>query len=234
MFLRARSLSVSAVAITLTAFVAGCSNEEIKYVPKPAASGEKASLPPVPNVPKKPIKNGDVYTVYGAAYHLRSRVHHEEVAKKKLTITGYITKNNFAQAPECAVHKGGKADPQGCVAPVPTFWIADSKDAPESEQMAVMGWASNFAQIFDAIAEYDKKEDAEYSDTMWGVKLPNPLPAKGAKVTVTGTYATTFTQASAGTESDPIMGILTWQEMKYDEQPSELATLPGIERKPPK
>jgi hypothetical protein len=69
---------------------------------------------------------------------------------------------------------------------------------------------------------------------MWGVKLPKPLPAPGAKVTVTGPYSTTFTLASSGAEADPIMGIITYQGMTYLEEASELSTLPGVKRKPKK
>ena len=83
-------------------------------------------------------------------------MHRKEVAGKKLSLTGYITKTNLAEAPACAVHKGGKADPENCKPPIPAFWIGDTKDAPESETIKVMGWASNFAQIFDAITEFDK------------------------------------------------------------------------------
>jgi hypothetical protein len=133
------------------------------------------------------------------------------------------------------VHKGGKADPENCKPPIPAFWIGDSKDAPQNETIKVMGWASNFAQIYDAIKEFDKgKEDAEYSDTFWGVKIPNPLPAVGAKVTVSGTYSTTFTQSSTGAEADPFMGLLAMQELKVLEPASELSTLPGMKRRPPK
>ncbi|MFZ5894375.1 MAG: hypothetical protein ACOY0T_25155 [Myxococcota bacterium] len=204
----------------------------MKYEPRPAYTGQKASLPPVPNVPKKPIKNGDAYTIWGASYSLRSRVHRKEVAGKKLTLTGYITKTNLGDAPACAVHKAGKADPENCKAPIPAFWIADSKDAPLSESIKVMGFASNFAQVWEAINEFDKgKDDAEYNDTFWGVKVPNPLPAVGAKVNVTGTYGTTFSQSSTGAEADPVMGLMSMQELKELEPAPELATLPGVKRK---
>ena len=195
----------------------------------------KFQLPPVPNVPKKPIKNGHAYTIWGASYSLRSRVHRKEVAGKKLTLVGYITKTNLADAPACAVHKGGKADPENCKPPIPAFWIGDSKDAPLNECIKVMGWASNFAQVYEAITEFDKgKEDAEYNDTFWGVKVPNPLPAVGAKVSVTGTYGVTFSQSSTGAEADPVMGLMSLQEMKELEPAPELATLPGVKRKPKK
>jgi hypothetical protein len=227
----------SALAPTLVACVCvvGCGGDEIKYEPQKPPAGVKASLPPVPNLPQRPIKAGDAYTVWGASYYLRSRVHRKEVAGKKLSLAGYITKTNLENAPECAVHKGGEADPEDCKPPIPAFWIGDTKDAPEADSIKVMGWASNFAQIFDAIKEYDTKgEEGEHLDTFWGIKVVNPLPAKGAKVTVTGTYSTTFTGSSAGAEADPIMGLMHFQEMKVLEPAPELATLPGVERKPVK
>jgi len=216
---------------------ASCENkDDEKYKPRPAPSGAKASLPPVANVPQNPIKSGDAYTIWGASYYLRSRVHHKEVAGKKLSLTGYVGKTNLPDAPECAVHKGGKADPDGCKPPIPAFWICDKKDSPIDECIKVMGWASNFAQIYDAIKEYEKKEDAEKDDTFWGVKLPNPIPVKGAKVTVKGDYSTTFVRATTGTEADPIMGLMTYESMTYIEKPEELAVLPGMPapKEPPK
>lgn len=229
---RARSAAISTMISALCLGAVGCGQDEVKYEPRPAASGPKASLPPAANLPKRPLKNGDTWTVWGASYSLRSRVHRKEVAGKRISIQGYITKSNITEAPECAVHKGGKADPPDCKAPVPAFWIGDSKDAPESESIKVMGWASNFAQIFDAIDEFDKgKENAEHLDSFWGVKVPNPLPAKGAKVTVTGNYGTTFSKASSGAEADPFMGVVDFQEMTVQEPAPELATLPGKKRR---
>src|SRR5258708_18581158 len=210
----------------------GCGRDEVKDPPHRAYSGAKANLPPVPNVPKKPIKNGEAYTIWGASSYLRSPVHHKEVAGKKLSLTGYIVKTNLGEAPACAVHKGGKADPENCKPPIPAFWLGDSKDAPESETIKVMGWASNFAQIFYAIAEFDKgKEKAEHVDTFWQVKIPNPLPSTGAKVTVKGNYGTTFTKSSTGAEADPFMGMLTYEEMTVAEPGADISTLPGVKRK---
>lgn len=229
---RARSAAISTLISVLCLGAIGCGQEEVKYTPRGAASGAKASLPPAANLPKRPLKNGDTWTVWGASYSLRSRVHRKEVANKRLSIQGYITKSNMADAPACAVHKAGKADPESCKAPVPAFWIGDSKDAPESESIKVMGWASNFAQIFDAIDEFDKgKENAEYNDSNWGVKVPNPLPAVGSKVTVTGNYGVSFSKASSGAEADPFMGVVDFQEMTVQEPGPELATLPGKKRK---
>lgn len=219
---------------TACAALVACGSEEVKYVPKPAHTGPAASLPAAPAVPQDPIKVGDAYTVWGASYYQRSRVHSATIAGKELKLTGYITKTNLADIPECAVHETGKEDPEGCVAPIPTFWVGDKKDATEKDSIKVMGWASNAAQLYDAIKEYKKrertkKEDEEpLIDGFWGVKLPDPLPAKGAKVTVKGTYATTFTKATQGAEADPIMGILTYDSMEVLEPSTEVATLPGM------
>ena len=232
--LSSRSVSPLLVAALLASVVA-CGREEIKYKPRPAPKVQ-ITLPPVANVPQTPIKRGDVYTVWGASYSLRSRVLHKDIAEKPMTLEGYIVDTNLAEAPECAVHKGGKADPESCKPAVPTFWLADDKSASRKDSIRVMGWASNYAQIFDAIKELDEKgvEKAEPKDTFWGKDIPKPLPAKGAKVRVTGPYSTTFTGASTGAEADPIMGILTYSKIETLEEAPELATLPGIERKPKK
>ena len=230
-----RRRSIRLCLLAACAVSTACGGEEVKYEPQPAYNGPKANVPPVPNVPKKPMKQGDAYTVWGASYSLRSRVHRKDVAGKKITLTGYITKTNLADAPECAVHKGGKADPENCKPPIPAFWVGDTKDATPEDSIKVMGWASNFAQIYDAITEFDKgKEDAEYQDTFWGVTIRNPLPATGAKVNVTGTYSSTFTQSSTGAEANSFMGLLAYQEIKVLEPAADLASLPGVKRKPPR
>lgn len=232
------ALGRSAVAATLALVsLSACGGEKIKYTPHPSPSGVKASLPPVPNVPQRPQKAGDAYTVWGVSYLLRSRVHHKDVAGKDVKVTGYISKTNLMDAPKCAVHKTGKEDPEGCKPPIPTFWLCDTKEAADADCIRVMGWASNFAQLHDAIEEEDKqkKKDAKdkeaFTDNFWGVKIPDPLPSKGAKVTVTGNYSTTFTKATSGTVADPIMGLITYAEIAVLEQAPELATLPGMKRK---
>lgn len=229
-------LSSILIAVGTFAFALGCESDEGKYIPKPAPTVQ-ANLPPVPALPQKPIKEGDAYTVWGAGYHLRSRVHTNSIAGKDIKLTGYIIKTNLPDAPECAVHETGKADPDGCNAPIPAFWIAESKDAPIEDSIKAMGWASNFAQLYDAVKEYKKRDKQKgkagetpepLMDEFWGVPIPYPLPAKGAKVTVKGNYATTFTKATSGTEADPIMGIITVEEVTYLEPPPETATLPGM------
>ncbi len=53
--------------------LAGCGPEKPKYHPRAAPSGVSVSLPPVPNVPQRPIKAGDAYTIWGASYQMRTR-----------------------------------------------------------------------------------------------------------------------------------------------------------------
>lgn len=229
-------LCLGLVGLTGT-LVSGCGAEEVKYESKPVYTGQKPDLPAVPNVPQNPIKAGDAYTVWGASYHLRSRVHRETIAGKDIKLTGYIVKTNLPDAPACAVHETGKEDPEGCRPPVPTFWVADTANADVKDAIKVMGWASNYAQIYDAIKEYKKRERVKpregekpepVMDGFWGVALPDPLPAVGAKITVKGEFKTTFTKATTGAEADPIMGILTYESLEVHEQAPEKASLPGM------
>lgn len=228
------AVSVLAWPLAAGSSLLGCGDEGEPYQPLVPPAGVKASLPPVPTVPKLPIKEGEAYTVWGASYYLRSRVHHNDVAGRDLKLTGYIIATNLDEAPKCAIHATGKQDPEGCEAPIPTFWLADSKDAKKEDSVRVLGWASNYAQLYDAVNDYkkrrrSKKTDAEpLQDAFWGVKIPFPLPGPGAKVTVTGNYSTAFTRATSGTVADPIMGVLTYDDLEYAEEPAELATLPGM------
>jgi hypothetical protein len=202
---------------------------------RPAATGSSAAPPSLPAVrlEKEPIQfDEDSLTVWGASYYLRSRHHRADVTREAISITGYITKTSLPDAPACAVHKAGKADPENCRAEIPTFWLGDSPDAPESDCIRVMGFASNYAQLYDAIQLFDRgKRGERYMDTFWGVMIPNPLPARGAKVTVRGRFGTTFTKASTGIVTDSTMGILTFEEMLTLQPARELATLPGLKRK---
>jgi hypothetical protein len=213
---------------------AGCGQTDEPYKPVPAFSGRAASLPAVPTLPTKAVKVGDGYTVYGATHHLRSRVHNADVANKDITITGYIVKTNLLDAPECAVHKTGKGDKDDCKAPVPAFWIADEK-GDDKNAIKVMGWASNFAQIYDAVQKYSgpKGTSAEaVKDEFWAVDIPNPIPNVGAKVSVTGNFAVSFTKATSSVETDPSHGILTYAKLTYVEPPAEPGTLPGMKGAP--
>ena len=225
-------LAPTALALALGATACG---QKFEYQPRPAPSGAQPTLPAVPNLPTAPVKKGDVYTVWGASLTLRSAVHHTEINNQKVTIEGYVTKTNMEDAPECAVHKSGEADPEGCRPPVPTFWLCDQPNDKLDECIQVMGWASNFAQIWKAIEHFDKTKDDEepepVTDDYWGKEIPRPLPAKGGQGKFTGQYTTTFTGASQGTAADPIMGILTFQSVEWIKEPPEPATLPGMKLK---
>jgi hypothetical protein len=240
------------VALALTP---ACGEDEVVYTPKPAVSGKVPSLPAVPTLPQKQKKVGDAYTIWGATHDLRSRVHIEDVLNKKISLVGYIVKTNYQTecsnpngvdpgtskqqtdcAAKCAIHKTGKADPAECKAEVPRFYIADEKGETK-DMIAVMGWASNFAQMYNLIEEIDKapkgKEgEVKVSDVFYGVDMPNPVPNVGAKVKVTGTYSVTFTKATSGAAANPKYGIMTSDTIEYLEPPPEKGYLPGMKKKP--
>jgi len=217
------------------------SESEAASDPAPRVTLVPASVPlllPAPSaLTIAPLKVGEDFTVWGASYALRSRAHRSEVVSetedRPITITGYITRTNLSDAPKCAVHRPGRADPEGCVSPFPTFWIGDTKDAPPEECISVSGWASNFPQVYEAIRAFDRRNPSQYIDGFLGVAVPNPLPAVGAKVTVRGTYGTKFGVTTVALEPDPTMGILTYKSYTVLEQAPELATLPGVTRKTP-
>jgi hypothetical protein len=225
-----------AAALALAAGLAGCGDEEQLYQAKPAFSGRKPNLPAVPTLPTKSKKQGDAYTIWGVTHDLRSRVHFEDVNQKKLSIVGYVVKTNYQEAPACAIHKTGKADPPDCKAPVPTFAIADEKGETK-DVIDVMGWASNFAQVYSLIEAIDrsprgKEAEVKVADEFWGQDLPNPIPNVGAKVKVTGSYGVTFTKASGGAAANPKYGIMSAEKIEYLEPPPEKAYLPGMKKKP--
>lgn len=230
---KAALLVAAAAPAALLALTPGCQSNDQPYTPTPAYSGRKASLPAVPTLPSKPIKVGDSYTVYGAMHHLRSRVHNPEIAGKDVTITGYIVKTNLAEAPACAVHKTGKGDKDDCKAPIPAFWIADEK-GDEKNAIKVEGWASNFANVYDAVTKYDEKDVKELvKDEFWGMEIPNPVPNVGAKVQVTGNYGVTFSKSTSGVETDPLHGILSYSKLTYVEPPPDGGgRLPGMKPAP--
>lgn len=227
----------------------GCGPDEVQYQPKPSVSGRKPTLPGVPTLPNKKKKEGDAYTVWGVTHDLRSRVHKEDVNGKKITLVGYIVRINYADkcatknntenkndcVPECAVHKTGKQDPADCKSPVPTFAIADEK-GEKTDMIDVMGWASNFAQIYSLIDGIDrapkgKEGEVKLTDEFWAVDIPNPIPNIGAKVKVTGTYGETFTRATSGAAANPKYGIMTAEKIEYVEPPTEKIYLPGMKKK---
>lgn len=202
-----------------------------RYAPTASVPGPVPSLPP-PRVTREPVRADDAFTVWGAAYYLRSVVHRAEVTSGTIAVTGYIVRTNLPDAPVCAVHRSGKADPENCFAPIPTFWVGDRPNAPLEDCIRVLGFASNFAQLHDALLQYGSgKSGPPYIDTFWGVELPNPLPAAGARVTVSGQYGTVFAKSSSGAVRDDVMGLLTYGALETREPASVAATLPGMKLK---
>ncbi len=230
--------AVAALALTVLATLPtlGCGPQEEPYQAKPAISGKKPNLPAVPTLPQKVKKQGDAYTIWGVTHDLRSRVHYEDVNGKKITLVGYVVKTNYDQAPKCAVHKTGKGDPADCKSPVPTFSIADEKGETK-DMIDVMGWASNYAQLFTMIEAIDraakgKESEVKLTDEFWGGEIPNPIPNIGAKVKVTGNYGVTFSKSTGGAAANPKYGIMTAEKIEYLEPAAEKAYLPGMKKKP--
>jgi hypothetical protein len=199
--------------------------------PPPVASGtpcpvvatddSKPDLPAVPTLPVTPKKDGEAYTVFGATHDLRSRFASADIQKSEITIVGYIVDSNVQRAPKCAWHKTGVADPANCVTETPTFVIADAKDAkaddPAIPHIKVLGWARNFAIVFDATAKYKGLTAAPTTlvkDDIWAVDVPYPIPARGTKVKVKGNYGFSFTKSSSGMVTDPNNGILTYTSLQ--------------------
>lgn len=197
-----------------------------RYVPRPAYSGPQPSLPTVPTLPKRELRRGPAYTVWGASSSLRHPVRRKLVDGQMIQVRGVIKQTNLPEAPRCAVHPPGKADPPGCTAPLPEFWLCDQLSDERSDCIQVVGWASNFAQIYGALRQYSKRNSEPYVDSYWGVVIPDPVPATGAEVTVEGQYAVSWLGASTGTVSDPIMGILGYRSIDVHRQALRPARLP--------
>jgi hypothetical protein len=248
--------------VLIAAASSGCGNPDKPYEKKPDYKGKAAAVPEPPNLPQLNRKDGDNWTIAGLTHDIRSEVHHADVNEKKLTAVGYIVKTNLVPCkdpttmdggkencvPECAV-PGSKShpeknaqglasgDPEGCKAPVPTFWIADKAGDAAGETIQVMGWATNFTNIHDAIVAWDKEGKDKHEDKKWqgenltdkssNILIPFPLPAVGAKVKVSGFYADTASTAS-GLIADPLHGIIKYESMEYVEPAPELANLPTM------
>ncbi len=199
------------------------------YKPLPAWSGKAASIPTPPPLPTTPIKNGDSYTIYGAVHHLHSMMHAKEVTANPISITGYIVDSNIPRAPDCAVHKTGKKDPDNCNPEVPSFWIADDKGNMKGPKVRVVGWARNFAVIYDAMVAYKKikpgeqpKEKEVVNDDILNVAVPFPLPSVGMKVKLTGAYNVSKTVVS-DMVSEPAGGVMTPSKFEMVEPAPEIA-----------
>jgi hypothetical protein len=207
----------------------GCGGEsDNPYKPQPAWSGKAASLPAPPSLPSTPVKLGDgSYTVYGAIHQLRSLIHSKDVTAQPISLTGYIVDSNIPRAPDCAVHKTGKKDPDNCNPEVPSFWIADNKGDTKGPKIRVVGWARNFAVVYDAMVAYKKLKPGEQPkepimDDMLNVQLPLPLPSVGAKVKLTGAYSFSKVVVS-DMVAEPVGGVMALQKLEEIEPAPEPA-----------
>jgi hypothetical protein len=223
------------LGLALTVLVVGCSSgSDEPYKPAPEWSGRKPTLPAPPALNAAPIKVGDAYTIHGASHHLRSRNHEKDVTKANITIQGYIVEENITDAPGCAIHKVGKKDPDDCPGAgkppieIPSFWIADEKDAGKDKpRIRVLGWAKNYATVYEAMEKYKNLKEVKdpakdlVKDEIWSVDVPFPLPAKGAKVKITGKYGFAFSKSSTGIVSDPVNGVMTYEKMEVIEPAAE-------------
>jgi hypothetical protein len=211
---RYETLSIATLLGALLIPTAGCGGEENPYKPLGAWSGKHASIPAPPTLPNTPVKQGDAYTVFGATHHLRSMLHAKDVTAQPISIVGYVIDSNIPRAPDCAVHKTGKKDPDNCSPEVPSFWIADDKGSTKGPKIRVVGWARNFAVVYDAMVAYKKikpgeqpKEKEIVNDDILNVQVPFPLPAVDQKVKLTGAYNVSKTVVS-DMVSEPSGGVM--------------------------
>jgi hypothetical protein len=208
------SAAVSIAASPSTTASAVCSDAPAEaYQPRPAWSGRAAKVDDPPMLPTSPQRVGEAYTVYGAIRALHS-IDNRDITAREVTLVGVIVDTNITRAPACALHPTGRADPPHCVTEIPTFTIADDT-TPTAPRIRVMGWACNFANVYDAQVKDRAHDTSELLDELWAVPIPRPLPKVGMKVRVTGHYAVNFTRASSGLESDPRSGILTSSRTEY-------------------
>jgi hypothetical protein len=187
-------------------------------------SSANVPLPSPPELSKRAIRDGDAFTVWGAFHHLRSPVHGASLRELTVTVVGHVVGSNFDRVPRCALHRPGKADPPGCVAPLPEIVLADDPTGG-GVRLSVLGFASNWAQLV-AAEEQDRRAPAgeRYRDMTWAVPVPRPLPPVGARVRVSGRLDTTFSRSASGLVTNP-NGILTYEDLSYVTPPKDRATL---------
>jgi hypothetical protein len=192
------------------------------YVPL-AAPTVSASLPELPALPDRPEREGDAYTVWGIKKALRAPGGESKLAALDVVVVGHVVSTNFAEAPACALHLAGKADPPGCSAPVPSFYLADDPADPRW-RIKVMGFASSWASMFTARKREKAGGARPYIDAIWGRTVPRPLPSKGAKMRIVGHVSRSFTMSSSGVESNP-GGVVTYSSGSYLSQARDPAVL---------
>ncbi len=231
MFIRSLARAVRiAVPVSFALASTTChSKDENAYKPAAAYVGQRPNLPVPPAISSAPIKTGDSYTVHGAIHHLQSRIHEKEVNGKEISVIGYIVEENIATAPKCAVHRTGKKDPDGCTTEIPSFWIADEANGKgATERIRVLGWASNFSNVFEAMKKYGGRHGVNsapkelYRDEFLTTEIPFPLPSVGAKIKLTALYGFTY-RGGSSLVSDPNSGLLTYKKIEIIEPAPEPA-----------
>jgi len=198
------------------------------FQPHPAWSGRAASIADPPALPSTALRVGDAFTVYGALRALEA-IDADKLLAHDIVVVGWIVDTNLPRAPKCVIHHTGVADPPNCNSQIPTFTIADEKDAPASApRIRVMGWASNFANVYEAYLKDRAHDTTPRTDELWAKEIPQPLPAVGAKVKLTGRYGAMFALASSGIEVDPRRGIVTLTRAEYLEPARTPASFPQL------
>jgi hypothetical protein len=201
------------------------------YQPATAWSGRAANVPDPPTLPTSALRVGSAYTVYGALRALHGIDANIDL-QHDIEIVGFIVDTNLARAPKCALHHTGVADPAGCNSEIPTFTIADEPLAADTApRIRVMGWASNFPNVYEAYLKDRAHNGSARLDEVWAREIPVPLPAVGAKVKVTGRYGALFALSSAGITSDPRNGIMTAKRTEYLAPATTLASFPQLTKR---
>ena len=205
---------------------AACSRRRQPLQAAARVVGEGANIPAPPTLPSTPIKNGGDYTVYGAMHQLQSLIHNKDVTgPPAISIVGYIVDSNIPRAPDCAVHKTGKTDPDNCNPEVPSFWVADEKGNTKGQKIRVVGWARNFAVIFDAMKAYKKLKAGEQPTRAGHRRHAErhgavPVARSGRQGEDTGAYNVARTVVS-DMVSEPAGGVMALQKMEKLEPPTE-------------
>jgi hypothetical protein len=213
-------------------------------VPQPAAEATVASAPSamqappsagaIPSAsafprseavqPARARRPGKVYTVSGAieALHTEALVLNERAEAR---VIGVIAKVNYDDIPACAVHPTAEADPEGCSSPFPSFWLASNSNDGSSDRIPVVGWASDAANLYEAMQHFDSGNPEPHVDLLWGQAMPRPLPAVGAEVVVSGFYGTGF-RMSIEVPLELRSGIITYTSLEYVKQAPNKAQFP--------
>lgn len=203
--------------------LAAAACDDGRYEPAGSGTAPPAKLPALPAIPDAPLRRGDAFTVRGAIHAFRNpgelaalAAHPEEVV-----VEGVVVDENVSRAPRCAFHASGKRDPKGCAPEIPTFWLADDT-TPNAPRLRVLGWASSFSQVFEArrLANTNAKPGGIkppnlWRDERWGTNVPWPLPEKGQRLRIRGSYGRTFERAVGALVEDANNGVFSVEKIDH-------------------